>query len=269
MDKINNSLDTISDYEFGLLSLRPDALLEAAKRHEATLYRINIEPLAKFNYFDQDYLRWFTHLFLMTFFYDYCLDRADEEQYPEALFVSLNMYSEYRKFIAGRYGEPGLKLLDKNNSAQVYYQMIERQWFHPAEYQRVHPDYTDYYQKQILCMTHLELLRLEDVNKAYADDFIQLYELYWSLVLLIDDIMDVARDIESHTITPMIGWFYSAYGTMPCNADADEVRAFGITEFHRLFPLFETVVDNLAANDYLAIVNSARDIIIDTGLQQR
>lgn len=251
--------NTITEKEFNRLGLTRDALLAAGLRHEATLSRINVEPLELFPCIDAEYLYWFKHLFLMTFFYDYCLDRPEEEQYPEAFFVSANMFSEYRDYVSNRYGESGLSILERNNSQQVYYQMIEKQWLHPGEYHRTHPDYEEYYRKQILCLTHLELLRLENATKEIADKVIRLYKQYWSLILLIDDIMDVERDIESRTLTPMSAWYFSTCGQMPTIKDCATLKTYGKKELGRLFSGFESTVFDLEAFCYLDIVCDMQD----------
>lgn len=245
---------TITEREFERLKLRDDALLFTALRHEATLSRINIEPLKRIDCISKSYRHWFKHLFLMTFFYDYCLDRSDEEQFPESFFISANMFSEYRDYVGSQYGQRGLSLIEKNNCQQVYYQMIEKQWLHPEEYLRSYPDYSGYYRKQILCLTHLELLFLDGETKEIACKIIELYKQYWSLILLVDDIMDVKRDIESRTVTPMSAWYFAENGIMPTVDNCDMLRAYGKREVDRLFPDFEKAMFDLGVFDFLDIV---------------
>lgn len=256
---MNNKPVSIAKRQFEELGLASDALLSAAARHEATLARINVDPLKKLDGIDDDYLYWFRHLFLMTFFYDYCLDRSNEEQFPEAMFISVNMFSEYRKWIEGRYGDESIRLLENNNAQQAYYQMIEKQWLHPVEYHRNHPSYGDYYKKQVLCLTHLELLKLEEKTREVASKVVDLYKGYWSLVLLIDDIMDAEKDVESKTITPMIGAFYAENGRMPTLDDVGSLRTFGVMELNRLFPLFEKNALTLGASEFLEMIVGMRD----------
>ncbi len=141
---------SISERTFDRLRLPDDALLKTAKRHEETLYKINIAPLVKHTSLSEEFLYWFKHLFLMTFFYDYCLDRSNEEQFPEALFISANMFADYRDFVNHQYGSQGLTTLKCTNAYQVRYQILEKQWLHPSEYFKNFPDYSCYYKKQLL-----------------------------------------------------------------------------------------------------------------------
>ena len=256
---------SISDREFEMLGFQPYALLTAARRHETTLHRINVAPLSAMGGLSGDYLRWFDHLFLLTFFYDYCLDRSGEEQYPEAFFISANMYSEYRSYVATAFGDHGLDILDRRNAEQVYYQTIEKQWENPGEYNRTHPDYSQYYKKQILCLAHIELLSLDNATEELSGALINLYKNYWSLVLLIDDIMDVDRDIASKTLTPMIADFYAEHGVMPKCADADTLRQKWMSEIDRLSPEFERAMSELGAYDYLYIIGDLRDRLQSNG----
>lgn len=255
----------ISDREFEMLGLQPDALLTTARRHEATLHRINVAPLSAMGGLTEVYLRWFDHLFLLTFFYDYCLDRSGEEQYPEAFFISTNMYHEYRTYVAEAFGERGLSILDKRNAEQVYYQTIEKQWENPGEYHRTHPDYSAYYKKQILCLAHIELLNLDNATEKLSGKLVDLYKNYWSLVLLIDDIMDVDRDIASKTLTPMIADFHAWHGAMPECSDAEILRQKWTPEIERLFPEFERTVFELGVFDYLNIIGGLRDRLKSNG----
>lgn len=256
---INGDSGMISELEFRKLSLPSNALLTTAMRHEATLYRINVEPLRQCQAIDEQYLYWFKHLFLLTFFYDYCLDQSGEEQFPEAFFISTNMWNEYRQFVSECYGDNGLRCLDDYNAQQVYYQIIERQWLNPSEYHDNFPDYSEYYKKQVLCLSHLELLKFEGSTSDIASLIFEFYKSYWTLVLLIDDIEDVERDIESRTLTPMIGWFYAKKGRMPTAADASELRRFGKDEFNRLFPRFEKEMFELDLLGYLDLISDMRD----------
>lgn len=255
----------ISERQFEALGLQPDALLTTAQRHEATLHKINVEPLSSIEDLTEEYLYWFDHLFLLTFFYDYCLDRSEEEQYPEAFFISANMYHEYRSYVAETFGERGLDILDQRNAEQVYYQTIEKQWRNPAEYHRAHPDYSAYYKKQILCLAHIELLGLDDATEELSRKLVNFYKHYWSLVLLIDDIMDVDRDMASETLTPMIADFYAKHGVLPDLTHAEALRQEWTPETEKLFPEFEQTMFELGVFDYLYIIGDLRDRLQNNG----
>lgn len=253
---------SISERTFDRLRLPDDALLKTAKRHEETLYKINIAPLVKHTSLSEEFLYWFKHLFLMTFFYDYCLDRSNEEQFPEALFISANMFADYRDFVNHQYGSQGLTTLNCNNAYQVRYQILEKQWLHPSEYFKNFPDYSCYYKKQLLCLTHLQLLALNPNTAILANTLIEICKEYWSCVLLIDDIMDAKQDIETQTLTPLIVRYWHCYESMPTEhdihvlmQDGDQELGYLVEKIDRL--AFKTGFFDFMDNIYF-LVDKAR-----------
>lgn len=191
-------------------------------RHAYRLYNANIVPLSELFELPEDYLKMSFSLFLSSYFLDSALDIKEENEWirPSYLFAGMELQYDFKKWISLNFSSQFVTYYDKYYLCQWEYQSLEKKWEMPVEYVNRYNTYYNYYKKQIILLIPIILLANYNISKDNFINALNAYKLYYSLVLAIDDFLDVIIDIQNKTLTPVISKYYLSHNVLP-NIDSN------------------------------------------------
>lgn len=197
-----------------------------AKRHAETLYDVNLRVLIQLVELPEVYYQKFFQLFFSSYLIDSALDLKSENEWnkPVYLFAGMKIVSEYFAWLKENCSQDIVEVYEKYYQKQLEYQVLERKWEMPVEYiQRFH-SYEKYYQKQLILLYPFLLLSQYGIEENRVVAIYQAFQVYYSIVLAVDDYCDAEHDIVNKTLTPISAKYYLINSELPSvNSNLEEV----------------------------------------------
>lgn len=216
LNRINDAtMKVVSNYSTGEECYK--VFKREAIRHAQRLYNVNIIPLSELLVLPEGFYEKYFTLFLSSYFLDSLLDLKDENEWvkPSHLFAGMELQCDFENWILRDFPTHIYTLYKKFYYLQWEYQSLEKKWEMPKEYISRFNSYYQYYQKQIVLLFPLALLPFYEVQEGYSKAIYQAYQLYFSLLLSIDDYLDIQIDISNMSLTPVIAKFFISHGYLP------------------------------------------------------
>lgn len=161
---------------------------------------------------DDEFIMKSFSLFLWAYYTDSTLDLKSENpwQQPKYMFAAMSLYHDYLFWLQNAYPPECFALFRKLYSEQLSYQVLEKQWEMPASYCKTFYTYTQYYQKQniLLFPIYLGITYHKKHSLNGEKMIVDILKLYYSIMLALDDIVDIQYDLSFLTLTPLFSKYY-------------------------------------------------------------
>ena len=193
-----------------------------AKRHAETLYDVNLQVLIQSVEVPDEYYQKFFQLFFSSYLVDSALDLESENAWnkPVYLFAGMKIVSEYFSWLKENCSYDMVAVYEKYYQKQLEYQVLERKWEMPIAYIQRFSSYEKYHQKQLILLYPFLLLSQYGIEENRVMAIYQVFQLYYSIALAVDDYYDAEFDIENQTLTPISAKFYLINSELP-SVDSD------------------------------------------------
>lgn len=190
-------------------------------QHAKILYEVNIKVIKSLFNINEEFEDKVFKLFIASYLIDSCLDLTKENIWnkPTFLFAGMQLYSEYKLWVETSFDRSFSDVLEKLYHYQWEYQVLERKWEMPLNYVVEYNGYDKYYKKQIVLLHPFLLLKIFGYNDEKIKNISNCFQIYYSIILEIDDLFDVAFDIDNQILTPIVSNYYLKYRELPTHKD--------------------------------------------------
>lgn len=188
---------------------------------------------------------------MASYFIDGVLDLKNENSWnkPVLLFAGMDLVSDFKRWLWDNFDRSYSELFEKYYFKQLEYQVLEKKWEMPAVYVNLYSDYYNYYRKQIILTFPILLLLEYGVKKEKVKALYEIYKVYYSIVLAVDDFYDVEKDIENRILTPIIVKYFMANRGFPdVNDRLDAEREKMEQEIFEMSKKMEIICENSHIN---------------------
>ena len=195
------------------------------KRHSDTLFKTHIVPLMSISSIPELYCYQYFKLVISSYLLDSVMDfrEREGEELARFLFVGMDLFADFKAWFANEFDESSMDMFDRYYYTQMEYQMIERS-SNISEYSKLFPDYSNYWIKQCILYAPIQVFAKEGFFTLNSNEVENLYHSYYSLLLKIDDYMDVSIDLRLESLTPLQSQYFSLNGKLA--EEEEELRPF-------------------------------------------
>lgn len=196
-------------------NIQNDTYINQLIKHAKNLFWANIEPLYTISECPKEYYIHYYDLILATYFLDSVMDHSkveDKQFLILSLFIGIDLFCSFRQWFCEEFDQEDVAEFEKYFKSQFEYQLVE-QVVNYKSYSELFSTYTDnYWLKQcILLYPILAFCRKGYINYQ-VDEVKHIYHKYFSVLLQIDDYMDIDYDLKLEILTPLQAVFYNKNG---------------------------------------------------------
>lgn len=165
-----------------------------------------------------------SYLTSWTFFLDDAIDYSTGlSQKIRANQVSSFLLLRYYDWLKEQYQRDAANLFNEYFINYSQYLITEKKWEYPELYLQEYGQSEKIFHKASICLFPIELMILE--GKNYSKTIKELFQSYFSVLLLGDDLVDLEVDINSKCLTYPIIRFYDSIGELPkCQNDLEFIK---------------------------------------------
>lgn len=202
-------------------SLTNNKYIELLKKHAETIYEVNIQTLKTISRCPEIYYEKYFMFSLSLYFIDSVLDIGTDDEKSNlinSLFIAIDLFSDFKIWFANEFGDDELKNLEEYWLIQLQYQQLELN-VNKEAYCKLFNGYSvNYWIKQCIMLYPLEVFAKKGYISISTDELITSLKTFYSILLEIDDYVDLSFDLKFGTLTPIQAIFYNKYGKSPQSA---------------------------------------------------